>query len=133
MHEILVTEHVRYSVYVLYAIMALLTLFALYLKSKKKNVANFITRLVTFWKIVVFLTIAFSFNFCVTVILLAFISYLALKEYFSMIPTRNADRRALFWAYISIPVQFYLIYIGWLNMFYLLIFRVILKGLLNVD
>ena len=121
MNEILITEHVRLSVYVLYAILASLTWFALYLKSKKKNVGNFITRLKTFWMIVVFLTVAFSFNFGITVLLLAFISYLALKEYFSMIPTRNADRRALFWAYLSIPVQFYLIYIGWLNMFYLLI------------
>ena len=119
--EILVTEHVKTSVYVLYIVLSFLTLLAFGMKLQKKNVDNFLIRLKTFWKIVVFLTIAFSFNFMATVILLAFVSYLALKEYFSMIPTRHADRRALFWAYLSIPVQFYFIYIGWLNMFYLLI------------
>jgi len=119
--DILLTEHVRISVWVLYGILSLLTFLGLCMKSKKKNVDNFLIRLKTFWKIVIFLTLAFSCNFLVTVCLLAFISYLALKEYFSMIPTRHADRRALFWAYLSIPVQFYFIYIGWLNMFYLLI------------
>ena len=119
--EILATEHVKISVYILYAVLAFLTFLAFGMKLQKKNVDNFIIRLKTFWKIVIFLTIAFSFNFTIATVLLAFISYLALKEYFSMIPTRNADRRALFWAYLSIPVQFYCIYIGWLNMFYLLI------------
>lgn len=121
MQDILITENVRYSVWGLFIVLGLLTLFGLLLKFKKKNVDNFLIRLKTFWKIVIFLAIAFSFTFKVTVVLLAFISYLALKEYFSMIPTRNADRRALFWAYLSIPIQFLFIYVGWLNMFYLLI------------
>ena len=121
MENILVTDNVRHSVWILYALLTFLTFLGWGMKLREKNVDNFLVRLKTFWKIVVFLTIAFSFNFLTTVCLLAFISYLALKEYFSMIPTRNADRRALFWAYLSIPVQFYFIYIGWLNMFFLLI------------
>ena len=121
MGNIMITDHIRYSIWILYAVLAFLTCFGIGLKLQGKHVENFLIRLKTFWKIVIFLTIAFSFNFLTTICLLAFISYLALKEYFSMIPTRNADRRALFWAYLSIPVQFYFIYIGWLNMFYLLI------------
>jgi len=45
------------------------------------------------------------------------VSFLALKEYFSLIPTRRADRRVLFWAYLSIPFQYYWVYRGWYGMF----------------
>ena len=34
-----------------------------------------------------------------------------------MMQTRKADRRIFLWAYLSIPIQFYWIYIGWYGMF----------------
>ncbi len=37
------------------------------------------------------------------------VSFLAFKEYISIIPTRPTDRRTLFWAYVSIPAQYFLI------------------------
>ncbi len=37
------------------------------------------------------------------------VSFLAFKEYISIIPTRPTDRRTLFWAYLSIPIQYILI------------------------
>ena len=42
-----------------------------------------------------------SFNQTVAVIFLAFISYLALKEYLSLIPTRRIDRAILLFAYLA--------------------------------
>lgn len=48
---------------------------------------------------------------------LAFLSFLALKEYLSLIPTRRADRRVLFWAYLAIPIQYLWVYQGWYGMF----------------
>ncbi len=71
------------------------------------------------------------------IIFFAFISYLALKEFLSLIPTRRSDRRVLFWAYLSIPIQYYLVYIHWyimflvfipVYMFLLLPFRMVLIG-----
>ncbi len=47
----------------------------------------------------------------------AFVSYLALKEFFSLIPTRRADRRVLFWAYVAIPVQYLWVSMQWYGMF----------------
>ncbi len=47
----------------------------------------------------------------------AFVSFLALKEYFSLIPTRRADRRVLFWAYLAIPVQYLWVSQHWYGMF----------------
>lgn len=61
------------------------------------------------------------FSHTITIILFAFISFLALKEFFSIVPTRQADRRVLFWAYLSIPVQYYLVSIGWYGMFIIFI------------
>lgn len=48
---------------------------------------------------------------------LGFVSFLALKEFLSLTPTRRADRRVLFWAYLAIPVQFYLAGAQWYGMF----------------
>ncbi len=47
----------------------------------------------------------------------AFVSFLALKEYLSLIPSRRADRRVLFWAYVSIPIQYGWISGQWYGMF----------------
>lgn len=53
----------------------------------------------------------------VLLILIAFICFLALKEFLSITPSRRADRRVLFFAYLTIPLQFYWIWIGWYGMF----------------
>ncbi|HUS56114.1 MAG TPA: phosphatidate cytidylyltransferase [Thermohalobaculum sp.] len=53
----------------------------------------------------------------VATIFLGFISFLALKEYLSLIPTRRIARFVLLWAYLAIPVQFYLAHIGWYGMY----------------
>ncbi len=37
---------------------------------------------------------------------LALVSFLALKEFFSLVPSRRADRRVMIWAYAAIPVQY---------------------------
>ncbi len=47
----------------------------------------------------------------------AFVSFLALKEYLSLIPSRRSDRRVLFWAYAAIPAQFAWVSGQWYGMF----------------
>ncbi|MCC5845392.1 MAG: phosphatidate cytidylyltransferase [Verrucomicrobia bacterium] len=54
-------------------------------------------------------------------ILFTFISYLAFKEYISLIPTRRVDRRVLFWAYLAIPIQYTWIQLEWYGMFVIFI------------
>jgi phosphatidate cytidylyltransferase len=49
------------------------------------------------------------------------VSFLALKEFLSLIPTRRADRRVLFWAYLAIPLQYYWVYTEWYGMFIIFI------------
>jgi phosphatidate cytidylyltransferase len=55
------------------------------------------------------------------VVFWAFVSFLALKEYLSLIPTRRADRRVLFWAYLAIPIHYYWVGIAWYGMFIIFI------------
>ena len=47
----------------------------------------------------------------------ALLSFLALKEYLSLIPTRRTDRRVLFWVYLCVPLQYFWIWREWYNLF----------------
>ena len=62
-------------------------------------------------------TLAMLLNRTVAIVFLGFISYLALKEYLSLIPTRRIDRGVLLFAYLAIPIQFYWAAIDWYGMF----------------
>lgn len=78
-------------------------------------------RMKTWWGMLFLFSLATLFNPIVSLISLMVLSFFALKEYFSMIKTRKADRRLFLWAYLSIPLQFYWIYIGWYGMFIIFI------------
>ena len=65
-------------------------------------------------------TLAMVLSPMVSLVFFGFLSFLALKEYLSLIPTRRADRRVLFWAYAAIPAQYYWVAIGWYGMFIIL-------------
>lgn len=68
---------------------------------------------------------------------IAFLSFIAFRELYSLLDFRQADRRAVFWAFASIPIQYYLAFIGWYGafiifipvvMFLILPLRLVLKG-----
>lgn len=123
MEQLIITHNVKICTLIIYAIMILLTLIAniVGVIKKKADLSNFKQRMKSFWMIVILFTVAFAWNKITALIFLAFISYLALKEYLSLITTRRADRRVLLWAYLAIPIQLYLIYTNWLVMFYLFV------------
>jgi len=78
-------------------------------------------RIKTWWLIVAVFAAAVLFNRTVSVMVLGFVSFLAFKEYLSLVPTRRADHRVLFWAYLAIPIQFYWVWMGWYGMFIIFI------------
>jgi len=78
-------------------------------------------RIRTWWWIVGLFGLALILDRGASVIFLAFVSFLALKEFLSLIPTRRADRRVLFWVYLSIPFQYWWAYSGWYGMFIIFI------------
>lgn len=74
-------------------------------------------RVNSWWVMVAVFAVAIAIDRALSVGFFALLSFLALKEYFSLIPTRRADRRVLFWAYLSIPFQYYWVYRGWYGIF----------------
>jgi phosphatidate cytidylyltransferase len=74
-------------------------------------------RVISWWWMITVFAIAILVDRVVSTVFLAFISFLALKEYLSLIPTRRVDRSILLWAYLAIPVQFYFAHIGRFGLF----------------
>ena len=83
--------------------------------------AELAARVKSWWVLVVVFAIAISFRRSVAIAFFAVLSFLALKEYFSLIPTRRADRRVLFWAYLCVPLQYLWIGMHWYNLFLIFI------------
>src|SRR5262249_18913959 len=92
-------------------------------------------RVKSWWFMIAIFSVAMLTTPIVSVIFFALLSFLAFKEYISIVPLRRADRRVLFWAYLSIPIQyafvaddFYGMFIVFIPVwvFFLLPFRMIL-------
>jgi phosphatidate cytidylyltransferase len=78
-------------------------------------------RVRTWWIMAAVFAVALALSRRVSLVFFAFVSFLALKEYLSLIPTRRADRGVLFWAYLAIPVQYLWIDMRWYGMFIIFI------------
>jgi phosphatidate cytidylyltransferase len=74
-------------------------------------------RLTSWCWIVALFAITLVANRSIALCLYWFLSFLAFKEYISLIPTRFSDRRVLFWAYLAIVIQYYWISMHWYVMF----------------
>lgn len=74
-------------------------------------------RIFSWWIIIGAFIAGTMLNHTVAIVFFALISYLALKEYFTLIPTRRTDRRIIFYAYLSIIFQYWFAGIGWYGMF----------------
>lgn len=80
-----------------------------------------VIRIRTWWIMAGVFIFAIISNRTISILFFALVSFLALREYLSLIPTRRADRRVLFWAYLAIPIQFYWVYAEWYGMFIIFI------------
>ncbi|MGI9332185.1 MAG: phosphatidate cytidylyltransferase [Gammaproteobacteria bacterium] len=98
-------------------VLSSITVHTLELLRKERDYTEVSLRVSTWWVMIVVFAIAISVHPKATVGLFGLISFLALKEYLSLVPTRRADRRVLLWAYLSIPVQYYWIGSDWYTMF----------------
>jgi phosphatidate cytidylyltransferase len=65
------------------------------------------SRIRTWWVIVGMFSLAIVWSPTAAITFLGFVSFLALKEFLSMAPTRRADRRVLFYAYLAVIIQYY--------------------------
>ena len=74
-------------------------------------------RVRSWWLMVIIFALAMALNRAISLVFFCLVSFLAFKEYLSIIPTRLADRRVLFWAYLAIPIQYLWIGYEWYGMF----------------
>jgi phosphatidate cytidylyltransferase len=86
-----------------------------------RNYTELTQRIQSWWIIIGIFASAMLLSRTASILFFAFVSFLALKEYFSLIPTRRADRRVLFWAYAAIPFQYYWVHKHWYGMFIIFI------------
>jgi len=107
----------------LYAILVAASASVLWLRwrAPENDRTELVQRIRSWWLIVSIFSIAMIVSRNVSVAFFAFVSFLALKEYLSIVPTRRADRRVLFWAYLAIPVQYYWVAEAWYGMFIIFI------------
>ncbi|QEG00424.1 Phosphatidate cytidylyltransferase [Stieleria maiorica] len=78
-------------------------------------------RVRTWWIIVASFAAVLAVSRTTAVVFFAFTSFLAFKEFLSLIPTRRADHRVLFWAYLAIPLQYLWVGTAWFGMFIIFI------------
>jgi phosphatidate cytidylyltransferase len=71
------------------------------------------TRTKSWWVMSVIFFSATIININISYIALGFLSFLSFRELYSILNFRRADRRAIFWAFLSIPIQYALAYLGW--------------------
>jgi len=90
-------------------------------RNPEKDYGELILRVKSWWWMIAIFFIAVTLHRTIALIFFGLLSFLALKEYLSLVPTRRADRRVLFWAYLSIPFQFIWISMNWYGMFIIFI------------
>lgn len=102
-------------------IIASISRFFIEKKNPEKDYTELRQRIQSWWWMIAILFLCMSIGTTYAIILFALISFMALKEFFSIVPTRQSDRRVIFWAYLVIPVQYYLVSIEWYGLFIIFI------------
>jgi phosphatidate cytidylyltransferase len=110
---------VHIAIGAIYALLILASIISFtFRKLKPSDAATELSkRVVSWWWMISVFTFAILTSRAVSFAFLGFMSFLALKEYLSLIPTRRVDRSILLWAYVAIPVQYYLASIGSFGLF----------------
>ncbi len=86
-------------------------------KHPDRNYLELRQRVSSWWWMIGIIFVCLGLGFKATVIFFGVVSFLALKEFFSIVPLRQVDRRVIFWVYLTIPLQYYWAFIGWHTMF----------------
>lgn len=114
------------------------TLFFVWGKLKPEaNLAELKTRCRSWWIMVTVFFTATVFSTAISYIAFALLSFVALRELFSILHLRQADRSAVLLCYLAIPVQYFFTYQGYIIaslvfipvfMFVVLPFRLVMVG-----
>lgn len=117
------TPHAAWFLGGIFALLILASVWVIVLKYRRpeRDDAELVARIRSWWVMIGMFAVAISWSFTASLVFLASVSFLAFKEYVSLIPTRRTDRRVLFWAYLAIPVQYAWVAMAWYGMFVIFI------------
>jgi phosphatidate cytidylyltransferase len=74
------------------------------------------------WKMLAIFVVSIVIGAHAALVLFAILSFIAMREYMTLVPTRPSDHLTLFWSFFVImPLQYYLIGIQWYGFFAILI------------
>lgn len=90
-------------------------------RNPDKDYTELKLRIRSWWWMIGIVFFALSLPTNGTIVFIGFLSFLALKEFLSIVPVRVIDRKVIFWAYLSIPFQYYWLSTGWYGMFIIFI------------
>lgn len=115
----LLTDEVLYVLIGIVGVLVISTVITKIMKRKNNSsgLKEVEMRIRSWWVMFIIFTFALLIHSTISLIFMALLCFLSLKEYFSLIPFNRAHRLVLFWAYLTIPIQFLLIYLGWYGMF----------------
>jgi phosphatidate cytidylyltransferase len=86
-------------------------------ESGKAAIQNLNARIRAWWVMIGIFSIAMLVGPVGSLVLFGFISFLALREYVSLIPTDPADHRTLFWSFfVFTPLQYWILANHWYGM-----------------
>ncbi|HIW13079.1 MAG TPA: phosphatidate cytidylyltransferase [Candidatus Salinicoccus stercoripullorum] len=119
----LITGEVLYVLIAIIAVLISSSVITFIMKKRKptKTLDEVTLRIRSWWVMFIIFTIALIIHSTISLVFMALLCFLALKEFFSLIPFNRAHRLVLFWAYLTIPIQFFFIYIGSYGMFIIFI------------
>ncbi len=110
--------------FIIFGMLTLLSLatlvgWILHLRLPDNNVIkNLNTRTKAWWVMVITFFFATAIGRIGSIILFALISFLALREFVTLTPTKPADHRVIFWAFfIILPISYLILASGWLSLY----------------
>jgi len=90
--------------------------------ASRTTIDNLNARIRAWWKMSAIFAAAVVIGHVGSLILFGIISFLAMREYMTLVPTRRGDHRTLFWSFFVImPLQYYLVGMQWYILFAIMI------------
>ncbi|MGL4859808.1 MAG: phosphatidate cytidylyltransferase [Enterobacteriaceae bacterium] len=87
-------------------------------ESAQKTIDNLNARINGWWMMCIVCVVAMSAGAVGSTLLFAIISFLALREFITLTPTRRSDHEALFWCFfVFLPLQYILVGMQWYGLF----------------
>lgn len=102
------SAHVAHAILAVYGVLVAATLIVSVLAWLRPGPSNaeLVLRVRSWWFMITVFTLAMLLSPVISTVFLGLVSYLAFKEYISLVPTRRVDRGVLLIAYLAIPIQY---------------------------